>query len=438
MPTLRPEQLAAAAEISKVSTLLLADVGAGKTATALSALNLYRPHARTLVLGTKRICESVWPEEVAKWAPGLRYACVAGLSEQKRIALIEDESIDIIGLNYENLIWAVECFGTDLPVFFPNLIPDESSKLENPKSKSFKAIKPLLPLFQWRLPMTGTPRANHLSDLWGNAYLADLGAALGDYKEAFMQCFFHQIHRRVGLDWIPLHGAEEEIYERLKPTVYRMPFEWHKPVEIDVVLPLNGTVKNIQSQIDKALKEDLNVTLCGVTYARDGNRVNAKMLQLSSGFVYDDEGNVQNIHEDKIKALKDIVSEAHGEPIMVVFEFIHERDAILAAFPQARILDGPDTLAAWNEGKIEMLLVHPLSCGHGLNAQFSGCDLQVWFTPTTDAELYGQTVGRLNRPGNPKTIRVMRLIMQGTKDRAAYNVVAARQKGEHATLDAFE
>jgi hypothetical protein len=62
----------------------------------------------------------------------------------------------------------------------------------------------------------------------------------------------------------------------------------------------------------------------------------------------------------------------------------------------------------------------------------------VWFSPTTDAELYGQTIGRLNRPGNPKTIRVFRLIMQGTKDRAAYMVVAARQRGESLTLEAFE
>lgn len=437
MPALRPEQLAAVHRISSRSTLLLADVGAGKTATALTAI-IHRGNRRTLVLGTKRICESVWPEEVAKWAPHLRYASVAGLSEKKRIALMEDQSIDIIGLNYENLIWAVKIFGRLLPFRFPNLVPDESSKLENPKSKSFKAIKPLLPLFEWRLPMTGTPRANHLYDLWGNAYLADLGTALGDYREAFLQCFFRQVHRRVGIDWIPLHGAEEEIYERLRPTVYRMPFKWHAPVEIDVVLPLNPKVKMIQDQLDKELKEIEDVEIHGITYARDGNRASTKMFQLSSGFVYDDSGEVHVIHRDKIDALREIIDEAHGEPVMVVFAYIHERDAILAAFPQARILDGPDTIAAWNEGRIEVLLVHPLSCGHGLNAQFSGCDLQVWFTPTTDAELYSQTIGRLNRPGNDKTIRVVRLIMQGTKDRAAYNVVAARQRGEHVTLDAFE
>jgi SNF2 family DNA or RNA helicase len=162
------------------------------------------------------------------------------------------------------------------------------------------------------------------------------------------------------------------------------------------------------------------------------------MLQLSSGNVYNDAGETLEVHQDKLTALQEIVDEAKGEPMMVVFQFDHERDVLLEAFSQARLLDSNETLADWNAGKIEMLLVHPRSCGHGLNAQLSQCDLQVWFTPTTDAELYTQTVGRLNRPGNPKTVRVIRLIMQGTKDRASYLVVAARQRGEDATLESFE
>lgn len=439
MPTLRPAQIDAAFYLENKSALLLADVGAGKTATSLTALRAHNTpfRYRTLVLGTKRICETVWGPEVAMWAPGYTYACAAGKNAGERCAILEDDSIDIVGLNYENIIWAIKTYGKRLATLFPNLIIDESSRLENPASKSFKAIDPILPLFSWRLPMTGTPRANHLHDLWGSVYLADLGKALGEYKEAFLQYFFHPVNRRIGLDWIPKAGSEAEIYDRLKGVVYRMPFLWHPLVEQDVILPLNPMVDKIQKHIDKELKESPVVTLHGITYTRDGNRINAKMLQLSSGFVYDDDHNVVLVHDDKIKALKEIVDEARGEPIMVVFQFDHERDHILKAFPQARLLDSAAVLDQWNDGKIEILLVHPKSCGHGLNAQLSGCDLQVWFTPTTDAELYTQVGGRLNRPGNPKTIRVLRLIMQGTKDRACYNVVAARQRGEHATLDAF-
>lgn len=440
---LYPSQETAADVTAAESKLLLADVGAGKTAAALTAnirraLNHHQP-GRTLVLGTKRICDMVWGQEIKTWAPTYDYASAAGLSPDERRRILLDKTIDIVGLNFENLAWAVKEFGSELCNLFPNLIIDESSKLENPGSKSFKAIKAILHLFKWRLPMTGTPRANYLHDLWGSVYLADLGKSLGEYKEAFLQKYFIPVTRGGRLAWIPKYGAEEQIYERIRDVIHRMPFEWHKPVEQDVILKLDPAVKKIMRQIDELIEDEEVVTIDGVTYARYGSRVDAKMLQLSSGHVYTDDGGYKCIHHAKYDALEEIVAEAKGEPMMVVYQFEHELDQVLARFPQAKLLDDKaETLEAWNAGKIEILVVHPKSCGHGLNAQLSHCDLQVWISPTCDAEYYRQTVGRLNRPGNPKVVRIVRLIMQGTKDRASYMVIAARLRGEDATLESFE
>lgn len=432
---LRPSQETAAAAIYDLPKLLLADVGAGKTATALSAVS--RRRNRTLVLGTKRICDMVWGPEIKIWQPHLTYASAAGKTPDQRCAIMVDHSIDVVGLNFENIIWAIQTFGSELPRLFPNLVIDESSKLENPGSKTFKAIKPILPLFAWRLPMTGTPRANYLHDLWGSCYLADLGKTLGEYKEAFLQKYFVQVNRNGRLEWVPRWDSADKINEAIKGIVHRMPHEQREPVEIDVVLPLNKKVAQILAEIDSLMEQDI-VTIDGVTYARNGSRVNAKMLQLASGHVYTDDGGYKCIHHDKYEALDEIVNAAQGEPMMVVYAFDHELDQILARYPQAKLLESDKVLEDWNAGLIEMLVVHPNSCGHGLNAQLSHSDLQVWFSATTDAEKYTQTVGRLNRSGNPKTVRIMRLIMQGTKDRASYQVVAARQKGENATLESFE
>lgn len=436
---LRPSQETAVTVISSESKLLLADVGAGKTATALAALanRCCFGNGRTLVLGTKRICDMVWGPEIEIWYPGTTYASAAGKSPDERRRILLDDSITVVGLNFENIIWAVQEFGIHLTTLFPNLVIDESSKLENPGSKTFKAIKPLLPLFPWRLPMTGTPRANYLHDLWGSCYLADLGKTLGEYKEAFLQKYFVQVNRNGRLEWVPRWDSADKINEAIKGIVHRMPHEQREPVEIDVVLPLNKKVARILAEIDSLMEQDI-VTIDGVTYARNGSRVNAKMLQLASGHVYTDDGGYQCIHHDKYEALDEIVDAAQGEPMMVVYAFDHELDQILARYPQAKLLESDKVLEDWNAGLIEMLVVHPNSCGHGLNAQLSHSDLQVWFSATTDAEKYTQTVGRLNRSGNPKTVRIMRLIMQGTKDRASYQVVAARQRGENATLESFE
>jgi SNF2 family DNA or RNA helicase len=145
------------------------------------------------------------------------------------------------------------------------------------------------------------------------------------------------------------------------------------------------------------------------------------------------------LHTAKIDTLSEIVQAAQGETMMVVYQFRHEAAAILKAFPYARMMaEDANALAEWNAGKVPMLLVHPASCGFGLNAQFGG-HLQVWFTATPDAELYTQTTGRLPRPGQRSPfVRILRLIMKGTKDKYCYNVVEARQRGERVTLDYLE
>ena len=443
MPALRASQKSAAAICAKENKLLMADVGAGKTAAALSAL--LRKHAvsdkRTLVVSSVRICNMVWPDEVATWAPKLVYKSAAGLPEVKRKATMNGGA-DIVGLNFENVIWACETFGEHLPRLFPRLIVDESSRLENSESKSFQAIQPLLPLFEWRLPMTGTPRANHLYDLWGQAYLADLGETFGYYREAFMQKWFYQQKRAFGVDWLPLPGAEGEINARLAKVGCRMVHDGEKPEVVyqDIKIPRHPKVEQVLQRIAERLKntEAGEVEIDGVTYTHKREVRLNKILQLSSGHLYKDDASVLRLHNAKLEALDEIVAAAQGESLMVVYQFRHEAAAIMERYPQARMMAEDDhALQEWNAGRLEMMLVHPASCGYGLNAQFGGA-IEVWFTPTPDAELYTQTVGRLARPGGFPFVRILRLVMEGTKDKYCYNVVEARQRGEKATLDYLE
>ncbi len=70
--------------------MVLAPVGAGKTATTLTALaDLFdMGHARrALVLAPKRVCTDVWPVEGAKWAPALKLAVAVGTPTQRAKAL---------------------------------------------------------------------------------------------------------------------------------------------------------------------------------------------------------------------------------------------------------------------------------------------------------------------------------------------------------------
>ena len=73
--------------------MILAPVGAGKTAITLTAMQamLNAGHvSRFLVLAPKRVAVSVWPTEAKLWAPGLRISVAVGTPKQREAAFKSD------------------------------------------------------------------------------------------------------------------------------------------------------------------------------------------------------------------------------------------------------------------------------------------------------------------------------------------------------------
>ena len=102
---LRPYQEQAVTFIyERDRSLVLAPVGAGKTAITLAAMQeLLRDGVvtRWLVVAPKRVCTDVWPVEQPKWAPRLALAVAVGSGAQRRAALAAD--VDAVVINYDNL-----------------------------------------------------------------------------------------------------------------------------------------------------------------------------------------------------------------------------------------------------------------------------------------------------------------------------------------------
>ena len=115
--------------------MMLAWVGAGKTATALTAMQdliLREGVTRWLVVAPKRVATTVWPVEQLKWAPELTLAVACGTPKERKAAL--DSGADVVVTNYDNLQWlADQKFAFDAVVF------DELTKLKNPSGKIGRA-----------------------------------------------------------------------------------------------------------------------------------------------------------------------------------------------------------------------------------------------------------------------------------------------------------
>ena len=84
--------------------LVLASVGAGKTAIALTAMEemvRYGIVKRWLVLAPKRVCTDVWMQEKMKWNSPLSMAIAVGTPQTRLDAFMS--KVDVVVFNYDNL-----------------------------------------------------------------------------------------------------------------------------------------------------------------------------------------------------------------------------------------------------------------------------------------------------------------------------------------------
>ena len=95
-------------------------------------------------------------------------------------------------------------------------------------------------------------------------------------------------------------------------------------------------------------------------------------------------------------------------------------------------------MADWNAGKIDMLLVHPASVGHGLNLQHGGSTI-IWYTlPNWDLELYQQANARLYRQGQNQTVVIYHIIAKGTVDEVMLQALNDKDISQKALIEALK
>lgn len=150
----------------------------------------------------------------------------------------------------------------------------------------------------------------------------------------------------------------------------------------------------------------------------------------NSGAMYDAERNVMPIHDIKVEALKEIIEDNPGKPVLVAYNFKHEIPRILKALPQTEVFGkDPSQQDRWNRGEIPILLAHPKSAAHGLNLQYGGHVL-VWFSFDYNLEEYLQMNKRLARKGQKNEVMIHHLIMNETIDVTAMNALRSKDSAQ--------
>ena len=406
---------------------LFLDMGLGKTVSTLTAvadlINEFEV-TKVLIVAPKRVAEMTWGDEIENWAHirHLRLSVIKGTAKQREIAARADA--DVYTVSRDNLVWLLQMWGGS-KVPYDMLVLDELSSFKNHQSKRFKAAKIIRRSVSRVVGLTGTPAPNGLIDLWAQMYLIDegqrLGKSIGRYRDEFFTA--GQRNGDIVYSYIPKAPAEEteqKISTRISDICLSMTAEDYLKMPDKIMIYDNVEMEAKDYQRYKEFERERILELIDrdePLSAASAAALSNKLQQFANGAVYDSERNVMQVHDQKIEKLKELVEAANGNPVLVAYSFKHDLDKITEALKEYKPvkLQTPADMQRWNEGKIQVLITHPASAGHGLNLQHGG-NIIIWYGNTWSLELYLQFNARLYRQGQKKPVYIHHIVTKGTVD----------------------
>lgn len=402
-----------------------------------------------LIIAPKRVAESVWQEEAEKWdhLKHLTFSKIIG-TQRQRIEAINTKA-DIYIISRDNIAWLCAlCGGTRLP--FEMIVVDELSSFKSYKSLRFKSLKATQPYFKRFVGLTGTPAPNGLIDLWPQIYLMDRGERLEKTISAYRNRYFRpgKTNGNVVYSYDLLAESEGLIHKRIEDICISMKAQDYleMPFRTDNFIKLNMPA-DVKKKYDEFEKEKVIELIESTEQGEESIEVNVvnaaalsnKLLQFANGALYDENRSVHEVHNIKLDALKEIIDDANGKSVLVAWTYQHDRDRIMEFLKsyKPRELKKPQDIIDWNNGKVQVMLAHPASAGHGLNLQAGG-SIIVWFGQTWSLELYQQFNARLYRQGQQEHVIIHHLIMKGTHDEDVIVALRSKDKKQNQLMDSIK
>ena len=403
--------------------------------------------SKTLVIAPLRVARDTWPAEVEKWdhLSALDVSVIIGTAKERTAAVNHSAMIYVV--NRENVKWLVEYYEKNgLRWDFDCIVIDELSGFKNYQSQRFKYLRKVRPFVKRWIGLTGTPTSNGLMDLWAEIGILDggerLGRFIGRFRDAYFKTGSMNPSTGVVFSYVPRPGAEEQIYEKISDMTISMKaldyLDMPECVYVNHEVELNSQERKLYDQ----LKKDLIIPLeDGDIDAANAASLSNKLLQMSNGAVYDENGETRVIHQRKLEKLEDLIESANGQPVLIAYWFKHDRQRIweylTACGYSPRDIKESKDIKDWNGGKIPVALIHPASAGHGLNIQ-SGGHILIWFGLTWSLELYQQTNARLWRHGQKETVTIHHIVTKNTVDEDVLSALASKDVTQEKLIAAVK
>ena len=417
-------------------------MGLGKTISALTAIDylMYQELEvkGVLIIAPKNVVLNVWDEQIAEWphVGHLTLSKVIGNEKQRKAAIKQKADLHII--SRDNVAWLCGQYGgSALP--WDMLVVDESSSFKNPNSMRFKALKKVQPSFKRvvvpdrhaRTKRAHRPVAAGMAPGPGGTPGAD------DIRlpEAVLQPGGIQRPRRVQLQYPQRRRAGHSFADK-------------GHLHIDEVGGLYQVARTDREHYKHKLPGEAQSAIQAIRRGEDPGA--HRRHGAGQGDLRGQRGGA--VHQaapicewrsvrrrprrargpwHKARRAGRHHGGRAGQTVLVAYSFQHDYKRIVSRFSRKYVLrkfETPQDRRDWNEGLIDMLLMHPASGGHGINLQAGG-HIVVWFGQTWSLELEQQLNKRLHRPGQANNVIINKLVAKDTKE---VDVIAAQKRKDKA------
>jgi SNF2 family DNA or RNA helicase len=421
---------------------LLLDPGLGKTTIMYAVIKILKELGyvkKVLVVAPLKVAHNVWPTQKNEWEQ-FKDLTVSVLHGPKKEERLNDDSL-IHVINPEGLNWLIGATwsgknaikkGGKVQVSeerlrhvkdtYDMLVVDESTKFKHTGTNRFAVLRQFVAAFRRRYILTGTISPNGLHDLFGQIYILDEGASLGQYVTHYRNKYFTPDPYIKGV-WHPTDTARDRIAEKIAPLVLRMRREdWLQMPELIFDDRYVDLPPEVMAQYKVMEKELLALVENKMVIAANTAVASSKCRQIANGALYTgSEKEYVKLHTAKLDELENLIDEMQGQSLLIPYTFQFDREMIQERLKIPCIGQGSDAKDAvlinqFNSGLCPNLLGHPETISLGLNLQ-GNCYHVVWYGLPWNLEHYLQTIDRVYRQGQrSRRVIVHRILARGTLD----------------------
>ena len=415
--------------------------GTGKTASAIWAADFLMKQGkikRALVICPLSIMDSAWRDDFFTFAPH-RSVDVAYGESKKRKEIIR-QGADFVVINYDG----VEIVYDEIAKGgFDLVIIDEATHYKNAQSKRWKILNKLMTDDTWLWMMTGTPAAQSPLDAYGLAKLINplsVPRFFGSFRDMVMT-------KASQFRWVIKPSASALVFNALQPAI-----RFTKEECLD--LPDMTYVKR-QVELTRQQKKYYDILKKRMVMEINGDEVSAvnaavimnKLLQISAGAVYTDEGDTLEFDiKHRYKVLREVIDES-SQKVLIFVPFKHTIDVltdklradgittevIRGDVPVARRTDIFKRFQEAHDPRV--LVIQPQAAAHGVT--LTAANTVVWWGPTPSLETYAQANARVHRAGQKHPCTVVQL--QGsTVEKRVYSLLDKRIDVHTKMIDLYK